>query len=216
MFLLDWSSAEAKTVEGGIDRVVLYAQNSEFGTTFVGTAWPGVVGITYSELETVQTTFYDGRPIRQRSHSAGISGTIEAYTTPDPLQTKLAPGVIIGGQPIPITHLSYRTVISNANQEPTYAITLAYAVSFQSAEAKAQSFDKDPNVELKQWSFSAYPRFDLPPYDAPSNLTIRTDEASPALVVELEKRLYGQADVYNGFAYMPPLSEIVSLVENFG
>lgn len=213
MFLLNWGVDADKTVEGGVDRVVIYGQNLAFGTAFFGDAWTGVVGINFSELATTETTFYDTRPIRQKTHTVGISGTVEAYTTPRLLQTNLAPGVSIGNQSLPITHMSYRTMITSATQEPAYTITIIYGVAFQSAEIKAQSFDKDPNAELKQWTFSAYPRVDIYPYTPSTYLTVRTDKASAALVSELEKRLYGAP---NAFAYMPSITQVQSLVETYG
>ena len=215
MFLLNWGSENKKTVEGGVDRVVVYSQNLVFGTAFFGDVWDGVVNITHNAIDTVDTTFWDTRPVRQKHRAFGITGTVEAYTTPKAFHTKLAPGVVLGGQPIPITHLSYRTMISRATAttNPEYAITLIYGAMFRSAESRAQSFDQNPNAELKSWSFSAYPWVDLYQHTDPVHLTIKTGEAAPELVAELEHRLYGAP---NAFAYMPSLAQVTDLVETYG
>jgi hypothetical protein len=214
MFILDWSNPEDRVFETGLDRAVIY---SAFGNMMVGQAWPGLTSVEEDPNYTVSSTVFDGVPINQNVVSAGLTGSIKAYSSPPALDSLFIPGVSIGQQAQRPKALVFRTKKGSAlNQDLGYILHLIpHIVLVPKAESSETESDSIDAKEF-EWDFVTSTEITTGVGNAPlASIKVDTTKANPDFVVDLENRLYGNAAAGFPTPHFPTFAQLTQLIGEY-
>jgi hypothetical protein len=196
MTRLSWEETGSKVYEAGLDRGVLYLDDSE------GIPWVGLVSVSDAPSGGDSRAYYlDGVRHINRSAPEEFNGTLEAYTYPPEFEaceggSQLANGLNIQNQPRSEFGLSYRTLVGNDvdGLSHAYKIHLIYnALAAPSEKANASLNDSTEPMTFS-WDISTRQiKFDDASFGTRygSHLTLDSRVIYPWAMVAIEDILYG-------------------------
>ena len=205
MAKLKWDQAGERKYETGVDRGVLFVQNTD-GTYGKGVAWNGLTGVTETPSGAEETKLWaDNMKYLSLRSAEEFGGTIEAYTYPDEWQAcdgsaNIADGVHVGQQARRAFGMAYRTAVGNdtALNDFGYKLHLVYGATVSPSQRAYATINDSPEAITFSWEFTTTP-VEIPStvgdFKPTAIITIDTTELTggkdnPALV-ELEELLYG-------------------------
>lgn len=205
---LVWDKAGQRLYEAGLDRGVLYKEDSS------GVAWNGLTGID-ENLDDIaaEPRFFDGVKYIDEPAVGDYSATLSAFTYPDEFleyegTVSLGDGLFVGDQRPKRFGLSYRTLVGNdiEGTEYGYKIHILYNVTAVPAPATFETIGENTAPTNFSWQIDAVP--ELVPGFRPTAHFILDSRFLPADILEtIEDILYGSeltegAAVYDG-GYAP-------------
>ena len=199
-FALSWDAPQDRLYETGIDRVVLYKQNSS-GEYPKGVAWNGVTGITESPSGADESALYaDNIKYLSLRSAEEIGGTIEAYTYPDEWKEcdgrrSLVTGIEISQQVRKSFGLAYRTILGNDidDNDYSYKLHLFYNLTASPSERAYATVNDSPEAITFSWELTSTPIPMPNGLKASALITIDASQADAAALANLEQILYGTA-----------------------
>ena len=207
-----WDDVGQKAYESGLDRGVLYFTD---GTVL---PWNGLISVEENHGRTKENIYYDGVKIGESQTREPFSATVTAYTYPWVLEYitgDYAPrrGITAGEQVSLPVAFSYRTKIGNdlgGDVGGGYKIHVIFSGVFSPVDRtyETQADSLEP-VEIA-WELTTYPTPVSDFYSDGSGspityMTIITDEVDPGLLIEIERRLYGDE------TYTPTIETVLGL-----
>lgn len=208
MTRLVWGTPGERFYETGVDRGVLYVDNT-------GYAWNGLTSVQEkSSGGEPQPFFLDGYKYTQISATEDFEATVEAISCPREFgpcdgSTELYAGLTVTQQKRKQFGLSYRTLLGNDSSGLSlgYKIHLVYNALAGPSERNNQTNQSDAEVMSLSWSITTNP----PPatgFRPTSHFIIDTRRASSGDVTALEDLLYGTGATT---AHFPSVAEVVAL-----
>ena len=199
-YALSWDAPQDRLYETGIDRVVLYKQNSA-GAYPKGVAWNGITGITESPSGAEETALYaDNIKYLSIRSAETIGGTVEAYTYPDEWKEcdgrrELASGIEVSQQVRKSFGLAYRTILGNEidDNDYSYKLHLFYNLTAAPSERGYSTVNDSPEAITFSWSLTSTPITMPNGLKASALITIDASKADPTALANLEQILYGTA-----------------------
>lgn len=199
-YALSWDAPKDRLYETGIDRVVLYKQDSN-GEYPQGVAWNGVTGVTESPSGADESALYaDNIKYLSLRSAEEIGGTIEAYTYPDEWKEcdgrrDLVPGLEVSQQVRKAFGLAYRTILGNDIQDNDYSykLHLFYNLTASPSERAYATVNDSPEAITFSWELTSTPIPMPSGLKASALLTIDASKADPTALANLESVLYGNA-----------------------
>lgn len=215
MSKLAWDVVGERLYETGVDRGVLYPQDST-GAYPKGVAWNGLSAVTESPSGAEATAIYaDNIKYLNLMSAEELGGTIEAYMYPDEFaqcdgSASLAAGVMIGQQPRKAFGLSYRTIIGNdvANNDYGYKLHLVYGALASPSEKNYATVNDSPEATTLSWEFTTTP-IAVDGFKPTASITIDSTKVDAEKLKALEDILYGTEEEE---ARLPLPAEIITLM----
>lgn len=215
MSKLAWDVVGERLYETGVDRGVLYPQDST-GAYPKGVAWNGLSAVTESPSGAEATAIYaDNIKYLNLMSAEELGGTIEAYMYPDEFaqcdgSASLATGVMIGQQPRKAFGLSYRTIIGNdvANNDYGYKLHLVYGALASPSEKNYATVNDSPEATTLSWEFTTTP-IAVDGFKPTASITIDSTKVDAEKLKALEDILYGTEEEE---ARLPLPAEIITLM----
>lgn len=215
MAKLIWDKVGERLYETGVDKVVLFPQESN-GSYANGVAWNGVTGVTESPSGAETTAVYaDNAKYLNLISAEELGGTIEAYMSPVEFDAcdgtaELAGGITIGQQTRQKFGLCYRTKLGNdtENADHGYKIHILYNCTASPSEKGYTTINDSPEAMTLSWTISTTP-VDVEGHKPTALVTIDSTKVKPATLKAIEDKLYGTADTE---ATLLTPSEIIALV----
>ena len=183
---IEWSTL--RSYRFGVDRGVIYPRSVP------PVAWNGLVNVTEQVTDSGQSVmYYDGHRYIQTMSPEGFAASVEAITYPDELDID------------PEFDFSYRTMMAEG-----YELHLVYNASISPDQFDYSTNINDASPVSFKWTLSTVPeRLD---YAGPSaHIIINSNEATAALLEEVEGLLYGTEGVVN--PRLPHLPELIAMFE---
>jgi hypothetical protein len=201
MAVITWDQVGERLYETGVDRGVLYLQNSQ-GAYDKGYAWNGLTTVTESPTGAEATPLYaDNIKYLNLISAEEFGGTIEAYTYPDEFAAcdgtaEPTPGVTIGQQPRATFGLSYRSKLGNdvEGDEYGYKLHLIYGAKAAPTEKAYATVNDSPEAITFSWEISTTP-VSVVGHKPTSVVTIDSTKVDPTKLANLEQQLYGSVGV---------------------
>ena len=214
MSKLVWDQSGQKFYETGVDRGVLYVQDS--GTYSKGVVWNGLVSVTESPSGAEATAIYaDNVKYLNLVSAEEFGASIEAYTYPEEFaqcdgSAEIATGVMIGQQARKTFGLCYRTLIGNDvnGTDHGYKIHLIYGALAAPSEKAYSSVNDSPEAMTLSWELTTTP-VAVAGFKPTACVTIDSTKVAPEKLAALEAVLYGSESEE---ARMPLPDEIVTLI----
>lgn len=213
MASLVWDEVGSRFYESGLDRCVLYLQDSS------GVPWNGLISVSET-LSGTQTSpiYYDGSKISDVIILGDFSASLKAYTYPDEFLE--FQGIIHIGNGLFVTNqqqnrfgLTYRTKIGNDVDGDAfgYLIHVVYNLTAIPSQKTYQTLSSDSNVIEFEWEISSIPD-KIEGLKPSSHLIFDTRFMTPLLLKDIETTLYG--DVFNN-ARLPPIETLAEFVSEW-
>lgn len=222
---LKWDETGKKIYETGVDRGVLYPQNSS-GTYPDGYAWNGLTGVTESPSGAEATKLYADNGNYVTLYSAEEFGfTLTAYTYPKEFEAcdgsvELTEGVTIGQQTRTPFGLSYRTLIGNDTQGQSYGykIHIIYGAMVSPSEKGYTTVNDSPEAVEFSWEGTTTP-VNVTGKKPTATLVIDSTVVSAAAMTAIENKLYGTDQGVGGTpaataATLPMPDEILQIISD--
>lgn len=226
-FKLEWDKVGEHFYETGVDRGVVYPQDSK-GAYPKGAAWNGLANVTASPSGAEPSPFYaNNRKYLNLMSVEELGGSIEAFTYPDEFAEcnglkELAPGVRMGQQKRKAFGFSYRTLIGNDTEGTSlgYKINLVYGALAKPSEQSNATVNDSPEPKTMNWEYSTTPvevkvvttEGKTETYTTAS-LEIDSRTVSAEKLAALEAVLYGTGDTE---ARLPLPEEVATLIGTEG
>ena len=218
-FKLAWDQTGEKFYETGVDRGVVYPQDSN-GEYPKGAAWNGLTNVTLSPSGAEATPLYaNNHKYINLMSVEELGGTIEAYTYPDEFaacdgSASLADGVTIGQQKRKAFGFCFRTLIGNDTDGTAYGykLHLIYGALAAPSEQSNATVNDSPEARTMSWEFSTTP-VEVTGFEPTASLEIDSTKVSETGLAALEAALYGSGSKE---AYLPLPSEVVTLIGTAG
>ena len=199
MAMLVWDKTGEHFYETGIDRGVLYVQES--GAYPTGVAWNGLISVSESPSGAEANAVYaDNIKYLSLMSAEEFGATIEAYTYPDEFMecdgsATLVTGVTVGQQSRKTFGMCYRTKLGNDVDldEHGYKIHIIYGATASPSEKGYQTVSDSPEAITFSWEVSTVP-VNVTGMKPTASLVIDSTKADAAKLQELEKILYGGDD----------------------
>lgn len=164
MAVLEWDKTGERFYETGVDKGVLYIQNSS-GEYKDGVAWNGLTSVNESPSGAEASPQYaDNIKYLTLTSAEEFALTIEAYTYPDKFAecdgtSELESGVFLGQQPRKTFGFCYRTKVGNdvQNDELGYKIHLIYGCKAAPSERSNSTINDSPEAITFSWEISTTP-----------------------------------------------------------
>lgn len=199
MAVLEWDNTEEKTVQGGVDRGVLYVHGQS------GVAWNGLIALKRKGGDKTTAVYYDGRKINDLIEYGDYEAELTAFSFPDEFLVCFGVvdeqvGVQAHGQPRPRFNLTYRTKIYDSlGNEIGYKIHLVW--NLLAVEKDEDSSTTSESLSPMEFSWDV---FGIPPdaegFRPTCHLTIDSTKVDPYILEDVENWLYGNE---NDDATMP-------------
>ena len=214
MAKLTWDGAGQRFYESGVDRGVLYVQEST-GTYGTGVAWNGLINVTESpEGAEPSDMWADNIKYGSLRSAETFGGTIEAYTYPDEFEEcdgnkMVEEGVYIGQQTRKSFGFCYRTKIGNdVNQDLGYKLHLVYGCTASPSEKSRDTINDSPEAATLSWEFDTTP-VNVTGGDPTATIVIDSRTADSTKLANLEKKLYG--DDSTGTPTLPTPDAVIAI-----
>jgi len=220
MALLVWDKVGERFYETGVDKGVLYVQDTT-GAYGKGVAWSGLSSVQESPSGAESTAIYaDNIKYLDLISKEDFGATIEAYTYPEEFEicdgsASPVSGLTIGQQSRRAFGFCYRTKIGNdvANDDYGYKIHIVYNCKAAPSSKSYQTINDSPEAITFSWEINTTP-VNITGYKPTSYLTIDstkfTTEDQKAKLTALENKLYGTAE---SDAELPTPDEVVALLK---
>lgn len=197
MVALAWDKIGEKIFEAGVEKGVLYKQNTQ-GVYATGFAWNGLVSVNESPSGAEANKQYANNKVYANITSAEeFSGSLEAFTYPKEFAecdgyAELTDGVSIGQQRRVPFGLSYRTKIGNdvAELDLGYKLHLIYGAKAAPSERNYTTINESPEAMTMSWELSTEP-VEVAGRRPTATLVIDSTKVSAAKLADLENILYG-------------------------
>ena len=202
---LTWDQAGNRKYETGVDRGVLFVQDSD-GSYKSGVAWNGLTGVTETPSGAEETKLYaDNMKYLSMRSAEEFGGTIEAYTYPSEWQAcdgsaSIVTGVHVGQQNRRPFGLAYRTIVGNDTDmnDHGYKLHLVYGATVSPSERAYATVNDSPEAITFSWEFTTTP-VEVPDaigsFKPTAIVTIDTTELEDGVnnthLAAIEKMLYG-------------------------
>lgn len=195
--LIKWDQVGEKVYETGVDRGVLYPQNTD-GSYPKGVAWNGLVSVTESPSGADPNPQYaDNIKYLNLLSAEDFGGTIEAFTYPDEFNAcdglgEAEVGVIVAQQARKPFGLAYRTILGNdsAGQAYGYKLHLLYGCLVSPSEKAYTTINESPEAITFSWDFTTTPT-PVTGFKPSAAIVIDSTKVQPADLAALEAILYG-------------------------
>ena len=195
MAMLVWDKTGEHFYETGIDRGVLYVQES--GAYPTGVAWNGLISVSESPSGAEANAVYaDNIKYLSLMSAEEFGATIEAYTYPDEFMecdgsATLVTGVTVGQQSRKTFGMCYRTKLGNDVDldEHGYKIHIIYGATASPSEKGYQTVSDSPEAITFSWEVSTVP-VNVTGMKPTASLVIDSTKADPTKLQQLEKILY--------------------------
>jgi len=196
-FTTTWDALGTHTFERGLDRGMLYLQQSS-GLYSGGVSWSGLTSVSLSQNNTdFEPIYYDGYKITDVFNVSYVSGTISAFSYPD-LMTYAEGGddqtnfITVNGQNFSRFAMSYRTQNSHdLNESAGYKIHILYNMVAQRTSRDFSTINDSSSAYEFTWDFSCTPSFAGSTLKPTSHVVIDTRKVSAGNVTLVENNLYG-------------------------
>jgi len=222
-----WDEASKRLYETGVDRTVLYVQDTKTGVYGEGVGWNGVTKISESP---------DGGDITAKYANNGIylnlvakenfKGSISAYTHPREWEACDGSAAILGGNGSAVKGLrvtgqtrapfglSYRTLIGNdtAGTDYGYEIHLVYNATAGVTSRDHETVNDSPDAIEFSWDFSTLP-VDVPGAKPSAHLIVSSLDTDPEILKTLENTLYGTE---SKAPKLPSPAELITILGGIG
>jgi hypothetical protein len=188
-----WDKVGDRRYETGVDRGVLYLTD--------GTAvpWNGLTSIVENRTRDVKSYYMDGVKYQDHVVPGDYAAKLQAFTYPDELDLLLgnknfAPGVTVYDQPSQPFHLSYRTRIGNdlAGSDFAYRVHVVYNVVAAPNDVSYDTEGESVSAKPFEWDLRGTP-YQHSGFRPTSHISLDSRSMDPALLSELEDRLYGSS-----------------------
>lgn len=221
-FKLKWDETGERLYETGVDRVVLYKQDSS-GAYPKGVAWNGVTAINENPSGADASDLWaDNIKYLSLRAAEQFGATIEAYTYPDEWaecdgSADIATGVKIGQQVRKTFGLSYRTLIGNDvdSNDHGYKIHIIYGGTAAPSSKNFQTVNDSPEAITFSWEVSTIP-VNVAGFKPTATVEIDSTKIDSAKLTSLEQALYGTAGTGGSTGtdgHLPLPSEILTLLQ---
>lgn len=224
-----WDKTSERLYRTGVDRVVLFPQNTSTGTYGEGVGWNGVTKVSESPDGGDTTAIYANNGIYLNLVAKeNFKGSITAYTYPkeweacDGSASVLSSnggatpvkGLRVTGQTRTPFGLAYRTLIGNdtAGTEHGYEIHLVYNATAGVSSQDYQTVNDSPEALELSWDFSTLP-VDVPGAKPSAHLVISSLTAEADKLKALETKLYGSDSVAPA---LPTPAEVIATLGGVG
>lgn len=206
MTALVWDQSGDRLYETGVDRGVLYMPGGP------AVVWNGLVSVTETHSETVNSYFIDGVKYLDNVVPAPYSAKLQAYTYPKELDAligniEIAPGVTFHDhRRIYLFGLSYRTLLGNdlEGTDYGYRIHVIYNVMATESDGVFNSLSDSSGGNAFEWNLSTAPN-QLAGTRPTSHVSVDSSRISPVDLEFVEAALYGTASLD---PVMPSLSQL--------
>lgn len=217
-FKLSWDDVSERLYETGLDRGVLYPQNSD-GSYAKGENWNGLTSVDESPSGGEANDIYaDNMKYLSLMSNEEFGATINAYTFPDGFypcdgMSKLENGLIVAQQTRKPFGLSYRTKVGNDTEgdEHGYVIHLVYNAKVQPSQKTRSTTNDSPEATEMSWEMKTTPvaisgnNPDTGKAFRPtSHLQISTLTTDSSKITALEEMLYGNSGTDSYSAVVSP------------
>lgn len=223
-----WDKTSERLYRTGVDRVVLFPQDTTSGAYGVGVGWNGVTQISESPDGGDATAIYANNNLYLNLVAKeNFKGSITAYTYPkeweqcDGSASVLASsdagavkGLRVTGQQRTPFGLAYRTLIGNDTKgtDHGYEIHLVYNATAGVSSQDYQTVNDSPEALELSWDFSTLP-IDVPGAKPSAHLVISSLTANAAKLKALETKLYGTESTDPS---LPNPQEVITLLGGAG
>lgn len=201
MAQLTWDETGKRFYETGVDRGVLYLQNSQ-GAYTNGVAWNGLTAVTESPTGAEANPQYaDNIKYLNLISAEQFGATIEAFTYPDEFAqcdgtATPSAGVSVGQQSRKTFGFAYRTKLGNdiAGSDYGYKLHLIYGAIAAPSEKAYATVNDSPEALTFSWDVTTTP-VDVPGLKPTAQLTIDSTKVDALALADLEALIYGTAGV---------------------
>ena len=210
MSKLVWDKAGEKLYETGVEKGVLFVQDST-GAYPKGVAWNGLTTVTESPKGAESNPIYaDNTKYLNLLSAEEFNATIEAYTYPEEFKAcdgsvELAVGVSIGQQKRKSFGLAYRTTLGNDTDGSDYGYKLHIIYGAQAApsEKAFKTVNDSPEAISFSYEITTTP-VDVSGNKPTASIEIDSTKVDHAKLAQLEAILYGKDATTN-----PVSSEVI-------
>ena len=211
---LVWDKTGERIYETGIDRGVLYVQNSD-GSYPKGVVWNGLISVSESPSGAEPESLWaDNMKYINLMSAEEFGATIECYTYPDEFaecdgSAELAPGVLIAQQNRKTFGLCYRTIVGNDvdSNNHGYKLHLIYGAMASPSEKGYSTVNDSPDAITFSYELTTTP-VNVEGFKPTACLTINSTKVDADKLAALEAMLYGSAETE---AKLPLPDEIAAL-----
>lgn len=215
MAQLTWDSVGQRFYEVGVDRGVLYVDNT-------GYAWSGLVSIDESPTGGDAQPFYiDGEKYLNLSAREEFEATINAYYSPEEFDQcdgilSAAPGLLATQQRRKPFGLSYRSKIGNdlEGNEHAYKIHIIYNALVAPSQRTRATVSDNVDIAVLSWPVTTKP-VPVPGMMRTSHFVIDSSEAGSNAMSTIEDILYGTDSTAPSLPTVQDLIDIFSFSEEF-
>lgn len=218
MAQLTWDETGKRFYETGVDRGVLFLQNSQ-GAYTNGVAWNGLTAVTESPTGAEANPQYaDNIKYLNLVSAEEFGATIEAFTYPDEFAqcdgtATPSAGVSVGQQTRKTFGFAYRTKLGNdiAGSDYGYKLHLIYGALAAPSEKAYATVNDSPEALTFSWEVTTTP-VDVPGLKPTAQLTIDSTKVDAAALADLEALIYGTAGVDPVLRFLAMLSTSLLMV----
>lgn len=197
MSKLVWDKTGERIYETGIDRGVLYVQNSD-GSYPKGVVWNGLISVSESPSGAEPESLWaDNMKYINLMSAEEFGATIECYTYPDEFaecdgSAELAPGVLIAQQNRKTFGLCYRTIVGNDvdSNNHGYKLHLIYGAMASPSEKGYSTVNDSPDAITFSYELTTTP-VNVEGFKPTACLTINSTKVDKEKLGALEAILYG-------------------------
>lgn len=222
MTILEWDKVGERRFETGVDRGVLFKQNSTGGYT-AGVPWNGLTAVTFSPSGAESNKQYaDNIPYLNLVSAEEVGGTIEAFNSPVEFDecdgsVTVAPGVNVGQQRRIPFGFSWRTRVGNdvVGDALGHKIHLLWNALAGVSEKAYATVNESPEAMTLSWEVSTTPVTLATSHEGvllrpTSYLSFDSTQVTPELWADLEDLIYGTADTQSR---LPHPDEVIALMK---
>lgn len=214
MAKLVWDQVSEKLYETGVDRGVVYPQES--GAYPKGAAWNGLMGVSLSPSGAEASPLYaNNRKYLNLISVEELDFTIKAYTYPDEFAAcdgsgEVVPGVYVRQQKRKSFGFCYRNLIGNDTDGTAYGyrLHLIYGAIAAPSEQEDNTVNDSPEAKEMSWECKTTP-VDMTGFEPTSHIEIDSTKVDAEKLKALEAVLYGDGDTE---ARLPLPDEVATLV----
>jgi hypothetical protein len=215
MAKLAWDETGKRFYETGVDRGVLYVQDTS-GNYTSGVAWNGLTAVSESPTGAEVTPQYaDNIKYLNLTSVEEFGATIEAYTYPEEFEVcdgtaTPTSGLTLGQQTRRRFGFVYRTHVGNdlVGTDLGYKVHLIYGAYAAPSEKAYATVNDSPEALTFSWEITTN-AVEVPNYKPTASVTVDSTKVSSAKMSELENILYGTVGVD---PRLPLPGEIITLL----